>query len=392
MNHLRWPLHPQPHSEESLLSWLTRIAKCYDFTLDELLQHDLGFQGDLRDLNMNAPDWLLSLLSKRTGVSEETIRALTVLSWVPLLLDDLTAQEVDFGFYVNHYSLLLPSHKRKKPQPKSPWKPWVGTLPFTISKACPLCLKDKQVSILYLVWYLPLMLSCPVHKCLLQQCHISYPGYPIYFINENAAPIFAPAAIHVMDQRTWSALTTGQVALPHRTIHGGVWLRLLRTLLNELHLPISSMGPAHVKDIAGIWTSLGLNFRCGMANWKPYEVLPAKIQEQTLMASATAMAKIENRLISPPGGHCFLFLPEPTYTKDLPSHQENTGAKETFSGPPLKKETDLINQFIEMAKRDPVAAKDLRRSALFGRTDLKVVQEVENLLIDVGIPPQFLQG
>jgi len=388
MSRLRWPLHPLPFKEECLLSWLARIADCYDFTIDELLKHDLGFHGDIDVLNINAPPWLLTLLSNRTGIDEQDIYAMTLSAWTPLLLDDIFEKDSDFGAYVQSYSMLLPLSKRKKYKPKQPWKPWLSQ-PLMFSKACPICIDSKQMGAISLAWCLPLMLSCPIHQCQLLQCHI-YQGRHIVWAKENELLISITPAISRMDQRTWSALTTGQVILPRRTVHGGVWLRLLRTLLDELHIPVSPINSLYSKNIINLWTSLGLTPRGGQTRWRPYEVLPLKIQQQTLMAAATVIEKIEKGMITTPGEQVFLFLPELWNNKDLPSYPEKR--KETIIKPesPFQKARDSLNQLIEIAKKDPIVARNFRNSILCGRVDFESIQKTNNSLIKIGIPPEFL--
>lgn len=390
MRQSRWPLHPHPLNEECLLSWLGRIANCYELTLDDLLKHDLGFHGNADDLNSNVPAWLLALLSNRTGISEQNIYALTLSSWAPLLLNPLNTKEADFESYVHRYSLLLPLNSRKKFQPKQFWKPWLNTQPVIIAKACPVCIDSKPVGATSLAWCLPLMLSCPIHQCLLRSCHV-YQGSHVYWTKENDLLISLSSAINRMDQRTWSALTTGQVVLPYRTVHGGVWLRLLRTLLDELHIPASSSNPLYAKNIVDIWASLGLNPRGGQARWHPYEVLPFKIQQQTLIAAAKVIARIENGSIIPPGKDIFLFLPEFVANEDLPSYPQKMCNHPIVKSESLWQRTfDSLTELVESAKNDPIEAKNFRNFILFGRVDFESIQKVDSLLIDVGIPPEFL--
>ncbi|MDO5215760.1 TniQ family protein [Legionella pneumophila] len=388
MSQLRWPLHPLPFNEECLLSWLARIGNCYDFTVDELLQHDLGFYGNIDDLNIKAPPWLLTLLSNRTGIDEQVIYAMTLSAWTPLLLDNIFEKDSDFEAYVQSYSLLLPLNKRKKYKPKLPWKPWLSQ-PLIFSKACPICMDSKQMGAISLAWFLPLMLSCPIHQCQLLQCHI-YQGNRIVWAKENELLISITPAISRMDQRTWSALTTGQVILPRRTVHSGVWLRLLRTLLDELHIPVSPIKSLYSKNIVNLWTSLGLATRGGQTRWRPYEFLPMQIQQQTLMAAATIIEQIENELITTPGRQAFLFLPELRNNNDLPSYPEKR--KKLLINPEssFQKALDSFNQFVEIAKKNPLVAKNFRNSVLCGRVDFESIQKTNNSLIKIGIPPEFL--
>ena len=355
--------------------------------MDDLLKYDLGFHGDSSVLNVNVPAELLTSLSNRTGLSEQKIRELTLSSWEPLLFNDITEKESDFESYVHHYSLLLPLSKRKKNLPKQAWKPWLPKL-LAASKACPECIKNKPGA-MSLAWYLPIMLSCPIHQCVLRECY-SYQGRHIYWPKESDLIIPFSSAINTMDQRTWSALTTGEVALPRRTVHGGVWLRLLRTLLDELHISIPSSNPLH-KNIVNIWDSLGLIPRGGQARWQPYEKLPPKTQQLTLMAAATAIEQIENGTITPPGKQIYLFLPESVSSEDLPSYPYQGYGTQSVERQLLRQQTfDAMNEIIELAKKDPVDAMRLRSFILFGKVDFESIQKADKLLIEVGIPPEFL--
>lgn len=314
MGYSRWPAHPYPLDEESLLSWLSRIANCYELSVNDLLKNELDFHGDPNTLNVSAPDELLASLSDRTGVDKQKIRALTFVFWEPLLFNDITEKESDFCSYVHHYSLLLPLWYRERYLPERMWKPWSPKL-LTGSKACPECVKNTPEKVMSLAWYLPIMLSCPIHQCMLRECY-SYQGYHVYWTKtERDYLIPFSSAINTMDQRTWSALTMGKVELPFRTIHGGVWLRLLRTLLDELHIPILYGNPLY-ENMVNIWDSaLGLVPRCGRIRWQLYEMLPSDIQQFTLMVAATAIEQIESRVITPPGREVYLFLPKSVGSK-----------------------------------------------------------------------------
>ena len=310
MNHSRWPVHPHPVKEEAILSWLSRIAICYGLGVSELL-HDLDFHGDPNDLTMSIPHRLLESLSNRTGVEKQKIYALTVISWRLLLGIDS-----DFESYAHHYSLLLSLNQRKRYFPKKAWRPWFPSS-WSSPKACPECAISKDSNVMLLVWYLPIMLSCPIHQCVLHTC-FSIHGRYIMWKKDSDLEIPHSPAIQNMDRRTWSALTTGEVKLPRRTVHGAVWLRLLRTLLDELHIPISSKIPTYT-NMVSIWDALGLTQQDVRSRWCPYEELTFQSQQITLMVAATAIEQIENKTIHPPGKTAYLFLEESKNNEDLPS-------------------------------------------------------------------------
>ncbi len=86
------------------------------------------------------------------------------------------------------------------------------------------------------------MLSCPRHGCWLES-YKSKQGRFCGWENADIAPRKASDPIAAMDRRTWQALTTGYVELPRRRVHGGIWFRLLRGILDELNTPLAQCGP-----------------------------------------------------------------------------------------------------------------------------------------------------
>ena len=384
MRQLRWPIHPKPFNEESLLSWLSRISNCYNCNIQDLLEHDLGFYGNPDDLNISIPTQLLSLLSKRACISEEAIHTMTLSSWAPLLLDDITAKETNFENYVYQYSLLLPTKTRGRHQPTQPWKPLLLHPSKTI-RACRICVTNDSNHRIFLAWYLPMMLSCPIHQCMLSECSINQGRYVYWEEKNNFTPSLTPAA-NKMDKRTWSALTTGYVKLPYRTIHGGVWLRLLRTLLDELHILVSSVKRLYAKNIIDMWTESGFKLRGGKSQWHPYESLPFAIQQQSLMTAAMAIEQIESESINPPGEQIYLFLPEHW----LPCPQQTCNSSKIKPKSEWEKSLDAFDKFISIVKQDPVEAKNFKNLLLLGRTDFNATQIIDDLLISTGIPKEFL--
>ncbi len=385
MPKLRWPLHPRPLQEECILSWVTRIAYCYNFSLDEFLENDLGFHGNINELNFKAPDWLLELLAERTGNSKQNIYGMTLSSFIPFLFEDIEKEHSDFESYVHHYSLLIPSNKRKKLFPKKLWTPWQSQL-LNFANACPICIASKPILSMLTIWYLPILLSCPIHKCYLRQC-IAYQGTFCCWKNENDLLGTPSLAVQKMDQRTWSAITTGQVKLPNRTVHCGVWFRLLRTMLDELHVAVSSLNKFYANMISEIWTSLNLEPRAGQKIWCPYELLSFEKQKKTLIAAATAMEKIENRTIIPNGRDTYLFLPEPLSDYELLSYSIPASKNVDSS---WKKLHEMINNLLNTAKQNQSEAISLRNFLLFGKSDSESIQKVENILLDAGVPIEFL--
>ena len=59
------------------------------------------------------------------------------------------------------------------------------------------------------------------------------PGGVFVWIGETAPRRASPPVLS-MDRRTEQALSAGSVDLPGRAVHAGVWLRVLRTLIDEV--------------------------------------------------------------------------------------------------------------------------------------------------------------
>jgi hypothetical protein len=76
-----------------------------------------------------------------------------------------------------------------------------------------------------LAWAIPIMLTCPIHRCRLVSA--ADPTASYYEPPPNPA-------VTAMDTYTWQALTTGRVTLPGQTIPARVWCRLLRTIIDEI--------------------------------------------------------------------------------------------------------------------------------------------------------------
>lgn len=92
-----------------------------------------------------------------------------------------------------------------------------------------------------------------------------------------------------LDRYTHQALLTGRVSLPGRSVHAGMWFRLLRTLLHEVSLSPSTLGQRDGQTLELIWHTAGHPVRAGLGTWQPYEQLPWSTQERMLHAAAVAL-------------------------------------------------------------------------------------------------------
>ena len=73
---------------------------------------------------------------------------------------------------------------------------------------------------------------------------------------------------------------------------------------------------------------------------------------------------------------------------DLPRRRVHLSRMRPVS--PWRRVSDAAAEAIGEARRDPHAAQDLLRTLLLGRTDADAIHRVRELLLDVGIPADFL--
>ena len=380
---LRWPLHPEPQEGEALSSWLRRIAACYDMDARELLKHDLGH--DLHDdLDVNPPMTLLRLLSRRSGVDLKRLRCMSLAGWVPSLFDSLDGSAPDaLEAYAFKLTILLQDRSRAT-RSVAGWCAWRPDRP--ISRACPQCMDEQADQPMWLIWMLPLMLSCPRHGCWLEACW-GLPGTFVDWRNRDTSPRSASAAIRNMDQRSWEALTTGHVRLPRQRVSAGLWFRLLRSLLEELNTPISRCG-AGSRSLRVVWNHCGQPLRAGRQTWQPFEALELPAQLQMLEVAASAIDRIEAEAIRPLGTQAELFLPGPSAELTLDRLMRILRRK---SGKGWQEAWKVVHDAIADAPHNPETARALYALASCGkRHDPVALERLRALFIEAQVPPEFL--
>jgi hypothetical protein len=254
----RWPLHPPPSAGEALTSWVARLAALYGMTPGYLLRHCLGEASALLDdpraddLDFDPPAGILQALAERTGTDPGVARLTTVAGWVPWLADTLDpcdGQEA-FDTYVRQDSVLLaPGEAGRSPVPH--WLPWIPVRDqqWRIDLvACPACAGDpaRGTSLLAM---LPIMTTCGEHGCRLQT-EVAVRLAALDRDPEPPPPV--PGPVVAMDRLTFEGLTTGIVTLPGRLVHVGLWLRVLRTLLDEVSMAASRVSTRSAATLARV--------------------------------------------------------------------------------------------------------------------------------------------
>lgn len=202
---------------------------------------------------------------------------------------------------------------------------------------------------------------------------------------KRLAPRPAPQHILALDQRTHDAFTHGQVDLPRRPVHAGIWFRLLRTILDELSCPLSESRSAVAVTIRQIWKEAGYPTRDGQALWRPYEQQTETVQQHTMEAAALAIILLEKGSIAGRGEEAKLFQPTPQV-----SISDGTPPRSVFLG--LGDELTLIETAkaaIDDARRNPAAARDLFNIATYKKNDADSIHDVVNTFIELKIPLDF---
>ena len=313
----RWPLHPPPGPGEALTSWLGRLAGLYGMTAAYMLRHNLGEASALlddpwaTDLDFDPPGGILRALAQRTGTELGVVRLTTIAGWVPWLADILDPGDGQRAFhtYVRQGSVLLgPAEAGCNSVPR--WLPWMSARDQewrTARRACPECapVPGRGASLLAA---LPLMTTCGEHGCRLVPDVSLLPGDA----DRDPLPVRpVPGPVSAMDRLTWEGMTTGMVTLPRRTVHVGVWLRMLRTLLDEVSLPGSRVWRRSAAALSQVWEATGSPPRAGLTTWRPYEALTPPRQEAMMEAAACALDLIQAGAITARGTLGHLLTPEP---------------------------------------------------------------------------------
>ncbi|GAB2451998.1 TniQ family protein [Nocardia tengchongensis] len=397
----RWPLHPPPGTLESLSSWLARIAEAYGVPVAELLGPNLGVLAAIPEmLDQESPPELLAALSQRTGVAVGRLAMMTLPGWVPWLFDSypMAARDAEetFDNYVRQYSVLLAPGEAtrfeltRRRTWRGPWIPAAG-----LNRSCPLCTAAPE-PVRALVWDLPLTIGCTQHR---RRLLSSEQVAQTQFYGQDLLPVPIAEPVATVENYTHQGLTTGRVALPGRTVHAGVWFRLLRCLLDELSLSTNPLrkAPAHI--LAQVWEAAELPERAGMRMWQPYESLPWPRQEDLLTAAAVAVELVAAGRIHPRGVLGPLLrapVHDSVYPGDDPARARTPVPIGDLRSAMRVKDWAAINDLVADVERamrtDPDTARDvLAFLVAFDPTPARIAEERELFIRKWGVPAHFLR-
>jgi hypothetical protein len=293
----RWPLHPRPITGEVLSSWLGRIAASYEWPVEDLLVHYLG-RTALPDaeLDLAPPDALLTLLSVRTGVAIERIRLMTVKGWQHALIGRGKPGATLFSRYVKHYSVLL-SPNRRDGRTLDDWCPWITMQRFVTPVGCPGCLASDAIPYRRIHWCLALTASCPAHGIFLEPVlpPAAWRIPQVLWERESA-----PQRLRALDEITLQALASRHATLPHSSLRTSLWLRLLRTILDELNTTAATAGAEH-RVLKAVWRAVDLPVRVSARVAQPFEEMNFTRQAHFLRAAAEAIELVRTHRLETMG-------------------------------------------------------------------------------------------
>jgi len=373
----RWPLHPRPIAGEELSSWLGRIAVLYDLPVTDLLVHNLGHPA-LSDVELDlAPsETLLTLLSERTGVSIARIRSMTLKGWTRAWVGRGKPGAALFSRYVKRHSVLL-SPNRRDDKKLDQWRPWITVQRFDMSVGCPACLSKDEIPYRRLHWRLALIASCPAHGILLEPV-MSPHAWRIPQILWREERHFASERLLALDEITLQALTRGHATLPHTTFPTGLWLRLLRTILDELNTTAATAASgSHV--LKAIWRSVKLPVRASARSSQPFEDMDFTRQVHFLNAAAEAIEFVSSHRLEVQGRDAHL-LRAPS-----PPRQATTPAPLLKPTEPWREALEAADALLKAAHATPKGARELRSLLLMGSSKPSTIERVDRFLTGEGI-------
>jgi len=340
-------------------------------------------------LDFNPPLELLYGLSKRTGFDWNTIRSMTAHGYVPLLIDTLDNGNGEiFNEYISQFTVLI--QKAHRLQRRVLQIPWLNITRVPTLKGCPDCVNKDAAPYLRLYWQLLWMSSCPKHGIFLEpvQMYVKR-GRGLGFIwpkERHLKP--APDSLLAMDHITLQAVTEGTAKVPFGKIHAGLWLRILRTVIEELSSPSTCLSLKEKKFIRSFWNKINLPFRYNLGRWGAFEGYSEDLQHTLMHVASVVFEAIFSRQKGFPPAIIDRLAAAPINEKDLVSYNP-TAIRGMYT---LKKERPVYNiqkqldALLEAMRTDPEEVKYFRCIVTpLGASD-DDIRKIDDYLESLGIP------
>jgi hypothetical protein len=256
----------------------------------------------------------------------------------------------------------------------------------TEARACPACMA-AGIPGASLIAALPLMTTCGEHG------HRLAPEISVHLAiidREALPPVPATGPVAMIDRLTWEGLTTGMVTLPRRAVHEGVWLRMLRTLLDEVSLPGSRVRRRSVAALSQVWDATGSPPRAGLTTWRPYETLSPPRQEAMMKAAAFALDLIQAGPITARGPLGRLLTPEPY--QDVYPGDPLDPAREAriFLRRSWENAQEDAEAWFQASRADPALARQILGTLTRCTRTREEYDRERDSMIGYGVPGSFL--
>lgn len=282
-----WPVVPPPQPDESLSSWLARIGGEYGLNGQDLFEP--GWRAEYHtDVNLdgNPPESLVRWLAQKTGHRPRRIRAMTLSGYVPFLLDGLTPTATPLTSYVSRFRLMS---RLGEPIVAIEAVPWMDTN-WGMMWGCAACLAADAVPYRRRRWLLPWMLTCPSHGRFLEKILFASNGRWVVIESQLFGRAPLETELLRLDRMTHQAVTRGEVDTANGRILGGVWIRLLRAVIEELARLPSDATPRG-RGIAELWADLDVGLPTANMPTGPYESLSPKLKLRLMRGAALAVER-----------------------------------------------------------------------------------------------------
>ncbi|MBE0506979.1 MAG: TniQ family protein [Marinospirillum sp.] len=213
-----WPAHPHPLQDECLSSWLVRCAHANGMKVQTFCDQVFGkeYQVWYRDIDRNAPDWLLNIMSQKTGTPIKLVHHTTARLYEKRLFPILhPASQLRWFLPAKHHHRINTGYG---------------------IQYCPACLAADETPYFRLAWRLSLYTFCPKHRILMaDRCHKC--GAPVAFHRaELGKPnILAGQLDHCWqcDAKLSNAATTEINLYPKRV--NKLWSALLKVIDQQFY-------------------------------------------------------------------------------------------------------------------------------------------------------------
>ena len=332
------------------------------------------------------------MLFEKTNLSFATLKNMTCKGYEPFLIDSLLPTKNLLRQYACQFSTLCSPTKRLARFDSTQIIPWFPKKGLMTYRGCVKCLAQDTMPYLRLYWQLPWIASCPLHQEYLQ---LFFPKDTAYISIAPELAAAPPAEVCFLDALTYQGLTTGIINLPNgekTTI--SVWLRKLRSLLDELMCPASTLGSSYW-IISYLQQRIELPFTKLHYMKRLFEELSVTEQIVILHAAGVVVKNLlsGNLLIKRPKNVWHLdreFLCNPIDPQDLPSYY-NLLPKQR---PDILKYDAILQELLqkddgklwEMARDNQLLAFTIRQQLVQHKKAKSSIQQIDADLKALGIP------